>query len=1155
MKIKEIKLYGFKSFRDESKVLLNTGVTAFVGPNGSGKSNIFDALRWVFGEQSMKALRCAKIEDLVHESADSKEDANFSEVALTIINEDYFPQFGSEFEIKRRFYRTGDSEFFLNRVKCRLQDIQALFLNSGTLTYSFLELAEVERIIHGDTKEMFDDVAGILKYQERKEQTKRRLVATEQDLLRLEDIIAEMNRGLRGLRRQVRQARLYNELRTEYKDLKLHMMARELKTTLEEIDAVQAQIDAQETERQSLLDSIKQLENERTMLKKSIESAEIEKKDSLAQMVEFTNAIESLRNEISMKEEEVRDRTILSERVSTSIREKTELVNTSRQRLLETERERDEIESGLKDLQSRIEEVQAELDAMNAEYSSLEESLKENASRISDAAVKVMEARGAVEKLKYDLDSKERSLSQVSDELSRQRDGLDEQRRQRNETDREMAGIVEQQDKTDGKLKEMRASVDSLEKTLSEIEDNLKERDDGIADCRIMIDTLNRRLQVEGKKIIRENMGDRFAGMLRDNIEVMSGYESVIDVCLSVLLDFYLIRDYRADDISNCPEGRFGFIDLAQEPRPSGTRAPEGSAPVADFVKFKSAHDVLAPYIDRLFVAEDCNTARGLSRQYPELGFATKDGVLFKEGTILVERGDIGYFRARQSLEEYKTKMESLRNESLFMEQEKKRVCEELAQKQQAVEEIRNELFVINLKKSEFSLKLDEEKKEFERRQAELNTMKDGRTALLGEIERIKDNIVSSEDTVEQLEQERSRCVENSREIEERARQLKTKIDEAVATLNGIITEHAVRRGRKDSVDQLIGQLNQAVGAAESDIRALREQSVPASIAEMVDSINAMKEELSRKRQEKLAHEAKMPVQLLDEYVKRQGLVYDQLAQKQKDHESLQSSMMQLKYQLFEKNHRRDDLVHKAAEEFGVALAEYAPEEEMPDAQVRLAEVKGRIEKLGEVNPLSMQAYEEEKKRLDEFLGQRDDIITAKKSLLRSIEELDERARGRFNETFAQVKKEFNYVFANFFEDGQADLVLTDPENPLASKVEIVVRMMGRRLKTINQLSGGQKTLLAISLLLAFYLVKPAPFCILDEIDAPLDDINVVRFSRYLRDLSQRTQVVIITHNRATMEYADYLYGITMERPRESKVISARLADLEKIATLDEPTT
>ena len=205
------------------------------------------------------------------------------------------------------------------------------------------------------------------------------------------------------------------------------------------------------------------------------------------------------------------------------------------------------------------------------------------------------------------------------------------------------------------------------------------------------------------------------------------------------------------------------------------------------------------------------------------------------------------------------------------------------------------------------------------------------------------------------------------------------------------------------------------------------------------------------------------------------------------------------------------------------------------------------LKNLVEDNPFSLQLFDNQKTRLDEFLAQRDDIIVAKKHLMGSIEELDTRARERFIAIFAEVKKQFDFVFSNFFEGGHADLVLGDPDNPLTSKIDIVVRMKGKRLKIINQLSGGERTLLAVSLLLAFYLVKPAPFCILDEIDAPLDDANVVRFNKFLRDLSQRTQVVIITHNRATMEYADYLYGLTMEKPGQSKIISARLADLEKI--------
>ncbi len=1153
MKIKEIKLYGFKSFREETRVLLNTGVTAFVGPNGSGKSNIFDALRWVFGEQSMKALRCEKIEDLIYVSGDMKEDANFTEVAVTIDNEDYFPQFGSEFEIKRRFYKTGESEFFLNRVKCRLQDIQALFLNSGALTYSFLELAEVERIIHGNTKEMFDDVAGILKYQERKEQTRRRLVATEQDLLRLEDIIGEMQRGLRSLKRQVRQARLYNELRGEYKALKLYIMVNELRTALGDINEIQGKIDIKESERQNLLRTIKELEEEREKLKNSIENAETEKKENLTQMTQLLNEIDALQNQIDEKEKEVRSKTILAEKTLTSIKEKEEAVNNSRKRLNEAEKEREKYVSKLDGVQSRMNQAREALEVKNGEYFALEKSMKEHQEKISAAASSVAEIKNNVAKLKYDKENKEGLLSRMAEELTQQNDELEKYRYSRRELDRELAVIVKQQDEADGKLKGLHEKMDELEKAINETENNLKSRNEAINDCRIMIDMLDRRLHVKDKNEIEKRLGDNLAGMFKDNIEVVEGRESVIDLCLGDLLSFYLLKDYTSQDLMNCPEGRFGFIDLRQAAdKPVDVDLPD-AVPIGDFVKFKSAHGALARYVNNYFFVKDQTKACDFSKKYPECGFVTGDGLLFRNGTIVVERGEVGYFKITQSLEEYKEKMEMLRNEVLFILEEKKRMNTEFEQIKQKIEDTRNELFTINIRKSECSLKLQEATKEFEKRESELSNTKDDRVLLTKDIEAITKGIEDAENNIGRLESDRAGIIEINRQLNETMKQMKMQIDASVSELNNIATEKAVLEGKNESIALSIEQIDGEITMAESDIRTLREQTLPSNIEELNEAVSTLKDELNRKRQERSTQEAQLPDQLLDEYNKRQRLVYEQISQKQKDHEALQDQIMQLKYQLFEKNHRRDDLIQKADEEFGIVLGDYRPEEEeMADAGNRLSEVRGRIEKLGEVNPLSLQAYEEEKTRLDEFLGQRDDIIAAKKNLLRSIEELDQRARDRFNDVFAQVRKEFNFVFANFFEDGQADLMLTDPDNPLASKVEIVVRMMGRKLKTINQLSGGQKTLLAISLLLAFYLVKPAPFCILDEIDAPLDDINVVRFNKFLRDLSQRTQVVIITHNRATMEYADYLYGLTMEKPRESKVISARLADLEKISALEE---
>jgi chromosome segregation protein len=1152
MKIKEIKLFGFKSFREETKVLLDTGVTAFVGPNGSGKSNIFDALRWVFGEQSMKALRCERIEDLIYVSSDSKEDSNFTEVAVTIDNEEYFPQFGSEFEIKRRFYRTGDSEFFLNRVKCRLQDIQALFLNSGALTYSFLELAEVERIIHGNTKEMFDDVAGILKYQERKEQTKRRLAATEQDLLRLEDIISEMQRGLRSLKRQVRQARLYNELRAEYKNLVLYTMASEFKMTLEEIGEIQSQIDAKEAERQNVLQAVKQLENEREELKKAIEKTESDKQSSLEQMNQLNNTIDALQNAIAEKEEEVRSKTILSERMLASIEEKQETVKADRRRLESLEGERKAISAKLESMRSDLSSVQEKRDAKDQECFSIENLIKANDKDVAGALRETIEKKNELARLKYDKENKEKLLSRTGEELVQIKGEIEKEMRAQRGLQQEYDEVVQQQDAADSKLRQLHEQADLLTEKLSAAENDLRDRNEAMVDCRVTIDALKRRLQTEGKKEIESKFGKRVAGMFKDNIRVTSGYESFVDICLSDILDFYLLKKYSEDDLENCPEGRFGFIDLSHTTGADTRQEIEYAEPMVQFVEFASAASALTRYIVDYYLVTDHVRARELSLKYPDCGFVTRTGMLFKNGMIVVEKGEVGYFKITHSLEEYKEKLESLRNEVLFVTEEKKRLQGEIEKANIEIEEGRNNLFTVNVKKSECSLKLQDATKLVEKRTEELNSVKQDSSALSKACEDAAAKIRDLGKEIEGIEQRKVFKEQENEQHAERIGQVKQELVSINENVNGLTTEIAVLEGRENIIVESTEQLRKRIAEEESEIESLKEKSLPDNLTELNDAIGALKKELAEKRQEKLSYEAQLPAQLMDEYSKRQSLLYDQLAQKQKDHEVLQDKIMQLKYQLFEKNHRRDELARKADDDFDVVLSDYTPEEAIADASDKAAEVRGRIEKLGEVNPLSLQAFEDEKKRLDEFVDQRDDIIAAKKNLMKSIEELDQRARDRFNETFQDVRKQFNFVFANFFEDGQADLMLTDPDNPLASKVEIVIRMMGRRLKTINQLSGGQKTLLAISLLLAFYLVKPAPFCILDEIDAPLDDINVVRFNKFLRDLSQRTQVVIITHNRATMEYADYLYGLTMERPRESKVISAKLADLEKITQLEE---
>jgi chromosome segregation protein len=460
---------------------------------------------------------------------------------------------------------------------------------------------------------------------------------------------------------------------------------------------------------------------------------------------------------------------------------------------------------------------------------------------------------------------------------------------------------------------------------------------------------------------------------------------------------------------------------------------------------------------------------------------------------------------------------------------------------------VKNRLFAANVKKSEHSLKLNELKRYLDKVIKEHDSIGRDKKMIEKNLQQIDDKIrqldakiQESDDLSNKIEGEKQILIEKSQDIEK-------EIKDKTVLLNEKKMEAVANKERFSSIEAGVEQLNSQIAATESEIDILRHVKGSKNLAEIEQQIAVLKKELDFGKKRKLEIEAKLPEKLIENLTHRLNEIFDKLAAKQKTHEDLQNRVMQFKYESFQLNHRKDEAWKKGDEEFKIDLRDYEPEEDIPNAEQRLAEIKGKLEKLGEVNPLSLDLYEHEKKRLDEFLGQRDDIITAKSSLLHSIEELDTRARERFVAIFDKVKQEFDFVFSKFFEGGHADLRLSDPNNPLTSKVDIVVRMKGKRLKIINQLSGGERTLLAVSLLLALYLVKPAPFCILDEIDAPLDDANVVRFNRFLRDLSQRTQVVIITHNRATMEYADYLYGLTMEKPGQSKIISAKLADLEKL--------
>jgi chromosome segregation protein len=1153
MKIKEIRLYGFKSFPGETKIVLNAGITAFVGPNGSGKSNIFDALRWVFGEQSMKALRCERIEDLIYVSPDTKNDAHFTEVSITIDNEDYFPQFGGEFEIKRRFYRSGESEFFLNRVKCRLQDIQALFLNSGTLTYSFLELSEIEKIIHGDTKHMFDDVSGILKYQERREQTRRRLESTEQDLLRLEDIIHEMQRSVRSLRRQVRQTHLYQELKDEFRKLSLCRLKNDFDNTSKNFDVIEQSINEKEEIRQSFAKSIKRLQDEREQLKMNMGEIESKKASTLSEIRAIDEAIKALKQDIEIKNEEAKEIILSNERTITSIKEKEDVISSNTKRIADYEEKTKALIEQLEVVKREIIETQALYDAKNETYFSLKKQRGEKEGQQTTLAEEIQHSEEEITRFSLEQQNKERLLTRIEEECTLQRNEIDRKRREKMQFEKDLEQVIAEQEEHDRELKELTEKLNLAEHEYENAERDLHDRQEACAGCKLAVEAVSRRLKERSPlQLIKQRFEKKYQGLYRELIDVEEGYESVVDICCGDILNYYVVDDYTGDSFDGLPDGKFGFISVASNITQDYNEVPPSHLDsVVRFVKFKSSAHVLERYLGNYYLVDDPAEAKSLSDRFPGRGFVTHGGVLFKDGTAVMERGDFGYFKAKQSLEENKQKLETLNNEVLFLGEEKKRLHEAIDDIKHRIDSQKEVMFTLNVKKSEHSLRINETSQGIHKLSEDSNTLTNDRSVLEKEIDMFMEKKARLQDIISQHKQEVEQLETFNRSTAKKCEVLEGELEEIRVRLNDKKIDKAALEERLNSMNAACTQLAEETREIEREVGNLKETRSAQQYEEVQMRIDSLKSSLKSKEETRAQVESLLPEKAAEELTQKLNGIFDQLDTEQKAHEEIQNDIMQLKYEAFQLKVRKDELLSKARDELSVNLHDYVIDEEVTDVESRLAEVRGKLERLGEVNPLSLELFENEKRRLDGFLKQRDDIITAKRTLLTSIEELDERARERFTKVFVDVKEQFDFVFSNFFEGGHADLVLSDPDNPLVSKIDIVVRMKGKRLKIINQLSGGERTLLAISLLLAFYLVKPAPFCILDEIDAPLDDANVVRFNKFLRELSQRTQVIIITHNRATMEYTDYLYGLTMEKPGQSKIISARLADLERIGAIE----
>ncbi|MDX1623167.1 MAG: chromosome segregation protein SMC [Gemmatimonadota bacterium] len=1189
MKLQRLELFGFKSFADRVSIEFNPGLTAIVGPNGCGKSNISDAIRWVLGEQRPTMVRGSKMAEVIFAGTRERKPINIAEATLHFSNEDgLLPVEYSEVSITRRVYREGESEYLLNRQPCRLKDIQSLFFGTGigTHAYSLIQQGMVDSVLSDRTEErrtIFEEAAGVTRYKDRRRATERKLEATTRDLERVEDIVAEVEKTVRALKRQVGRTRRFRQYRTEEERLDVHLMARELEALAARELPLLERLRALESAEAEQAARIAALESE-------IESTELEIVEGREAERGARERAEELRREIARREESrlvtgeslKHNRSRLSELAGQderAARREAELVE--RRRALESER--DEAAERLEAVVARLErgeetdgasrhaELRAEREALGAEVEDLRDALAEarqDAARHASAA----EAAGErLDTLEAELEQLRAEREEAGDAAERAREVLENATEAGARAGEEVAGIESSVAEATERLEAARervaaeraaeqAAAGRLE-TLRRMEERYEGYGPGV-----------RALLSEAEPV------PGLLGALPRAVEPSEPrFEAPLERYLESLGHGLLARDREAaeraaDRLAENGGGRADFLVpefLANGPAPA---LPDPAAAMVvgrgtEVLRWTGEADLyerLEPLFGRLLVVSDRDDAfrcREALADRPEAArhfvIAALDGTLLEPtgrwgtpgaaedaGVLgrrrrLVEAGAEAAERGR-ALERAAGEVEEVRAELSASREALARARERAAEAEERRRSAREELVVAEGEAERAIRRIEELERQVEERAGARDRARRVAEESAGRADRVEADLARTRERLEavrealereeaeRIDRQSSRhAVELDRARAEAAlRTMEREIEHVVADLEALAAGREERDGERERLEEANARLEAERKASSAEIESLNDEldAIEARLRENDEGVRELEEARAEKESE--------------------------LRALRRAHEETTEQRHEATLVRQEIEHRRQSLREHLEEQYEddleTLLERHPLEEEEAELDVeemrrRLEEVRRKRANLGPVNMLAVEEYERESERLAFLHEQRSDLVQARGQLQEAIRRIDATARELFEETFAEIGERFESTFRTLFEGGHAEVRLADPDDPLESPIEIVASPRGKRVKQITLLSGGERALTALALLFAIYQVKPSPFCVLDEVDAPLDDANVSRFLKMLSHFRDRTQFVIITHNKRTMQAADYLYGVTMEEPGISTLVSVAL--------------
>ncbi|MBI2618644.1 MAG: chromosome segregation protein SMC [Ignavibacteriales bacterium] len=1159
MYLSKIEILGFKSFAQKIDLKFDAGITSIVGPNGCGKTNVVDAIRWALGEQRPTTLRSDKMEDVIFNGTKSRKPLSMAEVSLTIENtKGILPTEYSEVTITRRVYRSGEGEYYLNKNLCRLKDIRDLFMDTGmgADAYSVIELKMVETILSDradERRRLFEEAAGVTKYKHRRKEAYRRLESVQSDLTRVGDIVREVQKAVNSLERQAQKAERYNSLAKQLIELETGLLTREYASVVTKVAPLQEQLAMTVDEKNKIDVGLRQEETLLDVLRTEMEELEDRIAESVAVLTRQQEIVHQHEQALAMARER---RKSLKGNIERYEREKVELMG-QRQRL----------EERLAGLQASLEMLTLKVRSAEEAYAAKKKDLDAFDHQVNEKKTEVKGFQDRVISLLHevgDLRQRENQAKARIENLRGRADFISEEGKSLQEEIRDNSDLVVTLTAED---RELRRKFAEAEVRVHEIEDARQARRSEIERLREKDFEIRSAMERKQAKLdFLKGLVESFDGVsegaryLLGSEEWKSSVETTVGEALSVdpryrvaletalgdssgyvIVETDRIAYDAIEHLKKSRKGKATFVCLDRIPVSPNHRPPvsvEGiTGWASDFVKADTRYQPLFRFLlEGTLVVRDVDAAREVVKRSPEVRCVTLDGEIVtgrgvvRGGSVRQDEG--GNIGRRAQIGELFKEVEDLTQQRERLQVEVQRAAEVLnsADVKSLVEQARE------IEQQTTTVEVRIAQLEFEKKRA-AEAVERGRTEtekLVHEIESLKRELDSIVPALADLERSKTEAERSLGVATNELETMEALLNEYSRSAGDAHVAALSAKGEHRSVEQEIQHAHSTI------------HSLTTSFQQRISDIEAAKEEL-----ELLAEQGEKTESVLREArgqthrLKEQKQAVLRLKNERLKHEGSLKVAHDLEFKIQELTMKADTLKSRAKDEFELELQlETFDDNEAFDftaAREEVRTVKERLRSLGAVNFAAFDEYKSEKERLDFVNAQKSDLEESEKTLLATIEEINTTAQNKFLETFGLIRENFISTFKGLFDEGdECDLNLEEGVDPLEARIEITAKPRGKRPTSIDLLSGGEKTLTAIALLFAIYLVKPSPFCILDEVDAPLDDSNIDRFTRILQRFSDNTQFIVVTHNKRTMESANALYGVTMEEEGVSKLVSVR---------------